>query len=319
MMVRLTQLAFVVALAVSGCIAPATAQSVPRGDGSNGKPQVTPAADCRLRINATPTAWIIRGYDPYETVPPEAIFSATFVNDGTAECRFTPIFELAQPPFGLSSGKGKPIGYALINLSDSQDATPRAGRSVRNSSEQRTIELAANERRTVTYRLVASPDEVNSSGTFTQDVILEARDQTMRTLGGARIVLGLEVLPSARIGLAGAYRISDGQAIVSLGELREGPAPVPLQLRVSSTGRYDLNVTSLNSGKLRLNGTEWTVPYSLTIGGNAVNLSGMDRLQGPSENGLIRAVLPIQFYIGDVSRKRAGTYSDLISISVTAR
>ncbi|KLE33953.1 hypothetical protein AAW00_06420 [Aurantiacibacter luteus] len=214
---------------------------------------------------------------------------------------------------------GRPIGYALINLSDSQDVTPRTGRTVRNSSEQRTLVLAANEQRTITYRLVASPDEVSGSGTFTQDVTLEAQDQAMRVLGGARIVLGLEVLPSARIGLAGAYRISDGQALVSLGELREGPAPVPLQLRVSSTGRYDLDVTSLNAGNLRLAGTEWTVPYSLTIGGSRVNLSGMDRVSGPVETGMYRAALPIQFYIGDVSRRRAGTYSDLISISVTAR
>ncbi|MXO92653.1 hypothetical protein GRI62_03405 [Erythrobacter arachoides] len=119
--------------------------------------------------------------------------------------------------------------------------------------------------------------------------------------------------------MAGAYRVSDGQAVVSLGELREGPAPVPLQLRVSSTGRYELDVTSLNAGNLRLSGTEWTVPYSLTIGGNRVNLSATDRVSGPAETGMNRTALPIQFYIGDVSRKRAGTYSDLISITVTAR
>lgn len=280
-----------------------------------------PAAStsCRVRMDTAPSAWIIRGYDPYETALPESTFNVTFTNDGGAECRFTPVFELDQPPFGLSSGQGRSIGYALINLSDAQDVTPRAGRSVRGTANQRPIVLAPNESRSVMYKLVASGDDVPNAGTFTEDVILEAQDTTFRVLGGARVVLGLEVLPSARIGLAGAYTMSDGHAVVSLGELREGPAAVPLQLRVSSTGQYDLDVTSLNGGNLRLGATEWTVPYTMRIGGNRVNLSAADRISGPKGEGLGRTALPIQFVIGEVSRRRAGTYSDVVSISVTAR
>ncbi|MBD3745599.1 hypothetical protein CPA46_07210 [Sphingopyxis terrae subsp. ummariensis] len=113
--------------------------------------------------------------------------------------------------------------------------------------------------------------------------------------------------------------MSDGHAVVDLGELRTGVAPVPLQLRVSSTGQYDLQVTSANSGKLRLGASDWTVPYSIAVGGTAVNLAGTSRLSGPTGNGYRRDSLPIQFIIGDVSDRRAGTYSDVISISVTAR
>jgi hypothetical protein len=287
-----------------------------------GQPAGTAAAmpsECRVRIDATPTAWIIRGYDPYETAPPESTFSVTFTNDGAAECRFVPAFTLDQPPFGLSSGSGKRVDYALLDLTDARDVTPRAGRSVRGNAGLRPITLGANESRTVMYKLVAAGDDVATSGTFTEDVILEAQDEGFRVFGGTRIVLGLEVLPSARIGLAGAYTITKGQAVVSLGGLREGPAPVPLQLRVSSTGRYDLDVISLNAGNLRLGATDWKIPYSMSIGGNEVNLSGADRISGPVGEGLTRAALPIHFVIGDVSRRQAGTYSDIISISVTAR
>lgn len=303
------------ALATAGLSMPATGQSGPAAAAPAGPAM----SDCRVRINATPTAWIIRGYDPYDAGQPESTFSATFVNDGSAECRFVPVFELDQPPFGLSTGTGKPIGYALINLADSQDVTPRSGRSLGKTTDQRQIVLEAGEQRTITYRLVAAGDDVSGAGMFTEDLVLEARDSRFRVIGGARVVVGLEVLPSARIGLAGAYRIADGQAVVSLGELREGPAPVPLQLRVSSTGRYDLDVTSLNGGNLRLGATEWKVPYAMTIGGQRVNLSGTDRVSGPVDSGMTRAALPIHFVIGDVSRKRSGTYSDLISVSVTAR
>jgi len=274
--------------------------------------------DCLVRVNATPTSWLIQGYDPLGGSTPEATFNVTFVNEGSGECRFVPLFQLDQPPFGLSKGTGKPIGYAMLNMTDTQDVTPRAGRTQRIPS-QRMLTLGAKASRTLLYKLVADPDDVKEAGTFTQDVTLEAQDGRFRSIGGARIVLGMAVLPSARIGLAGAYTMNDGHAVVDLGELRPGVAPVPLQLRVASTGFYDLSVTSANSGRLRLGSSEWYVPYSLAIGGNSVNLSGTRTVSGATNAGLRRDALPIQFLIGDTSDRRAGIYSDVISISVTAR
>ena len=275
--------------------------------------------ECAVRMDATPAAWMIRGYDPYGSGVPEGTFSVTFTNEGTAECRFVPMFVLDQPPFGLSSGAGKPVGYALLNLTDSQDVTPRPGRGNPSPGTHRSLVLGAGQSRTVLYKLVAAADDVSNAGTFTEDLTLEAQDASFRLSGGTHVVVGLEVLPSARIGLAGAYTMNNGHAVVSLGELREGPAQVPLQLRVSSTGRYDLDVTSINGGRLRLGASDWEIPYSMTIGGNEVDLSGTDTVSGPGSDGLTRSALPIYFLIGDVANKRAGTYSDLISISVSAR
>ena len=277
-----------------------------------------PGAECLIRANATPASWLIQGYDPFDGAIPEGTFGVTFVNEGTSECRFAPVFELVQPPFGLSKGTGKPIGYALLNLTDTQDVTPRAGRTQRNPS-QRMLTLGPNGSRSLLYKLVADPDDVHESGNFTQDVTIEAQDESFRSLGGTRIVLGINVLPSARIGLAGAYTMNDGHAVVDLGELRPGVAPVPLQLRVASTGSYDLTVTSANSGRLRLGSSDWYVPYSMAIGGNSVNLTGVRTISGNSDEGLRRAALPIHFVIGETSDRRAGVYSDVVSISVTAR
>src|SRR3546814_17000164 len=108
--------------------------------------------------------------------------------------------------------------------------------------------------------------------------------------------------------------MNDGHAVVDLGELRPGVAPVPLQLRVASTGSYDLNVTSANSGRLRLGSRDWYVPYSLAIGGNSVNLTGVRTISGATNGGLRRAALPIHFLIGDTSDRRAGGYRDVGSI-----
>lgn len=285
--------------------------------------QTSPAAtpgqtDCLVRMTAAPSTWMLRGYDPFDGETPQATFNVTFINDGGSECRFSPSFELTQQPFGLSKGTGKPVGYALLDMTNSQDVTPRAGRSLRTAS-QREIVLAPNASKTLLYKLVANPDDVRDAGVFTQDIRIEAQDRSLQPLGGTQIVLGLEVLPSARIGLAGSYSMSDGHAVVDLGELSPGVVPALLHLRVSSTGQYDLQVTSANAGKLRLGASDWTVPYSVAIGGNAVNLSGVDRMSGPTGSGYRRDSLPIQFTVGDVGDRRAGVYSDVISISVTAR
>lgn len=274
--------------------------------------------DCRVRINTAPSSWVIQGYDPFSGEIAEGTYSVTFVNDSAAQCSFTPKFQLQQPPFGLSKGSGRPVSYAILNLSEARDVTPRSGSTLR-APAGREIVLQPNESQSVLYKLVVDPGTVRDAGTFTQNVTIEAQDSQFRSFGGAQILLGLNVLPSARIGLAGAYTVTDGQALVNLGTLRQGVAPVPLQLRVSSTGSYDISVTSANSGRLRLGSSDWTVPYSIALGGNTVNLIGTQSVSGPAATGYRRDALPIQFIVGDVSNKRAGSYTDIVSISVTAR
>src|SRR3546814_16081127 len=83
-----------------------------------------PGAECLVRINATPQSWLIQGYDPFEGAVPAGPFGVTSVNEGTGECRFTPTFELRQPPFCLPTGRGTRNGYARPNLTDTNEAPP---------------------------------------------------------------------------------------------------------------------------------------------------------------------------------------------------
>lgn len=240
---------------------------------SNGNGAAPIQSECRIRATAAPASWIIEGYDPFGNSTPEATFSVTFTNDSDADCRFIPTWELAQPPFGLSKGTGKRIGYAILDLSESRDVTPRAGRS-QSRSGNREVALKPKESQSILYKLIADPDDVNTAGLFTQNATIEAQDRSFRSFGGAPVLLGLNVLPSARIGLAGAFQVRDGLALVDLGDLKPGVAPVPLQVRVSSTGRYDISVSSANSGRLRLGASEWSIPYSMSLGGKTLNLLG---------------------------------------------
>ena len=126
------------------------------------------------------------------------------------------------------------------------------------------------------------------------------------------------MLPSARIGLAGAYTFEDGQALVDLGELQAGPVPIPLNLRVKSTGQYTINVTSANDGVLILGNSNWTIPYQLIIDGNTLTMRGTERVLLQRGDGIRVDNLSMQFLIGDVTKRRAGRYTDTISISISA-
>src|SRR3546814_11806088 len=110
------------------------------------------------------------------------------------------------------------------------------------SSDLRMLTLGANGSRTLLYKLVADADDVKDSGIFTQDVTIEAQDSSFRSLGGTQLVLGINVLPSARIGLAGASTLNDGHAVVDLGALRPGVAQGPPRPRAASPGSSTLNV-----------------------------------------------------------------------------
>ena len=244
------------------------------------------ATQCRILVSPAPPSWEISGFDPFGDTIPDATFSVNFLNQSDLECEFLPNFELTQPPFGLSKGTGARITYAILDLNESQDVTPRAGRSQRRSG-LRPLTLGPRETRSVLYRLVIDPSQIRSAGTFSQELTLEAQDPEFRSLGGAPISIGLNVLPSARIGLAGAYTINDGQAVVDLGQLRPGPAPVPLNLRVNSTGKYDITVSSANSGLLRLGTSEWTIPYDMVIGDQAINLRGIQRIAQDNADAML--------------------------------
>ncbi len=274
-----------------------------------------PAA-CRLRIENGGSSWIIRGYDPFGNSPASGTFQITFVNEGDADCVFYPTFATDGEPFGLRGRDGRRVPYALVDLSGGVDSTPVAGRSRREPNRSRLV-VAPNSQQAVQYRFVVAEETIAGDGLYEQQIQIEAEDPEGRSINGRRIALGIDVLPSATLGLTGAYRVDNGRALVNLGELREGQVELPLQLRVQSTRPYRLTVQSMNSGRLQMQGTDWAIPYTISLGGQSVLLGGgSTELSGPNGQGLTRDSLPVHFQIGSVSDRRAGTYGDVISVSV---
>lgn len=286
--------------------------------------QVNPAPgagqvpQCQLYINVPAGSWIVDGFDPFAGTDPGASFDVLFVNTGDRECRFFPLFQLDQAPFGIQADSGPRVPYTLYDDLSNYDATPLGGRTLRRAVAQPVI-IAPHGQQAGRYTFHTQASSLPGDGLFTQRLILEAEDVNGTPIIDRQIVLGVRVLPSAVMTLAGAFTRVNGQADVDLGTLQTGIAPVPLQLQVRSTRAYQLSAESMNGGRLRLGTTGWYVPYDLIVNGQQKPASGGRVYESARNTGNHQEVLPLGFRIGSVEQHRAGIYSDLLTLTVAVQ
>lgn len=272
--------------------------------------------ECALRMETSPASWIIRGFDPFNPTAPSATFEILYRNEGDRACVFEPNFLLDGESFGLANGSADRLSYSLIDLTRDANVTPISGQSLQRGSRG---QIAIPPRSQSLYRFLFSvaPHAIVGDGLFAQNVVLEAWSPTDMVLGSRPLVLGLEIQPSARMGLAGAFQRSNGSALVDLGVLRDGPVALPLQLQVQSTRGYKLDFESENHGKLRLQGSDWTVDYALALDGHNIPLSQPFSYMAPRPRAVSER-LPLAFFVSGSADKRAGVYTDTLTVSVAA-
>jgi hypothetical protein len=276
-------------------------------------------ADCALRIESPTTNWHIQGYDPFASSAPIATFDATFVNDGGAACVFDPIFVVDQDVFGLSrSTDSKRVAYTLLDQFSGVSVTPTSGRTIAGAT-RRPVVVQPRSQQLVRYQFAVDEDALTGDGLYAQRLMLQAQQQGRGTILSTKsLSIGVNVLPSAVLGLSGQFTRVGGLATVDLGDLAQGPSAVPLQIRVSSTRAYRLQLSSRNSGQLILGETEWRVPYSVRLGETPLTLTSVATYDSTSAPTTTQA-MPLQFVIGDVAGRRAGTYKDVLTISIAPK
>lgn len=277
---------------------------------SQGRP-----AECHLRIEAPVSNWVIRGYDPFGSAPASDEFDLTFYNDGGAACRVRPSFDTDQQPFGLDQGTNPRLVYTLLNRTSNEDVTPRSGRTLASPARPLVV-VNPGGSQTLRFGLVVATDKLQSDGTFSQSLRLVAEDQDGGVAGSRQLTIGIDVRPAALIGLSGAFTRSEGRALVDLGTLQEGVAPVPLTLYIQSTRGFTVSFESQNNGKLKLAGTDWAIPYGIVVGDRTMVLGGAASYNSSLGTDRARRSVPFRFAIGNVQQKRAGTYSDVITVSI---
>lgn len=277
--------------------------------------------NCKVQIQSGPANWVIDGYDPFGTDAPQATYDVTFVNNGHSVCRFQPKFATDGSVLGLlENGRGTTrVPYTLLDMTNGVNMTPIAGRTP-DQANGPVIQIDAGQQQLIRYELKVDVTALPGDGRFTQHLFIVADEGAQRDITSKPIVVGIHVRPTALLGLSGAFRRINGQADVDLGELRQGIVALPLQLQVRSTRAYDLQFQSRNGGKLLLadNG-QWAVPYSLIVDDRKADIVSGTGFSSSPANSFRVDNLPIAFDIGSIDGMRAGTYSDLITVSVSVK
>lgn len=92
-------------------------------------------------------------------------------------------------------------------------------------------------------------------------------------------------------------------------------------LLVKYNAGYRVRLSSLNGGVMRHRTLESTVPYTITLNGSPVTLGGPSTpvtvSQGSGASPAAGLRLPGRVEIGSISGSRAGSYEDLITVSVS--
>ena len=272
---------------------------------------------CQLDVTASSLTWSINGYNPFSTSPLSATYTVLFHNTGESSCDFNVLVRTNDEVYGLAGAGGQSLPYTLVDSGDNLNVTPFTGVTPANARAH--LHLAAGGQQSLHYAFLVDLTQLPTDGDFEQHLLVSAEEGDGRVLGDQQIDLALNVLPSAVIGLRGAYSAAHGGAHIDLGKLTPGPATTMLQLYVQSTGGYRVDAQSANGGQLRLGGaSRWAIPYTLVIGGHPLNLSSAAYFDAPRLSAARQDLLPIGFVIGDTSDKRAGDYEDTITLSVTA-
>lgn len=272
--------------------------------------------ECILKMDTASSNWIVRGFDPFDQNLPTGTFEITFRNEGGRACVFQPVVVLDGESFGLTNSSAPKIAYTLLDVSRNVNLTPFSGQSPQRGSRGQ-ITISPRSQELFRFRLAIADDSIIGDGLFAQNVRFEAADPRDMIIGGRSLVLGLDILPSARMTLSGAFRRSGGQALVDLGVLEDGLILLPLQLQVQSTRGYKLDFESENRGKLRLAGTDWTVDYELGVDGETFSLTRPYSHMASRPSATLDR-LPLSFYVSGTAGKRAGVYSDTVIVSVSA-
>ena len=275
-----------------------------------------PATACDLNIEGAAQTWRI-GFDPFIQDLAFRQFDVALVNQGSTACVGVFATRLEAETYGLAqAGRAERVAYALVDERAGADITPRSGQSAHQTGAP-SIALAPGERALARFSATAAPARLLSAGVYAQtfDLVVETEDGL--PLAQRPVTLELDVASAAVMGLKGELVRRAGGAVIDLGELTEGRRDLAASVYVLSTEGYSVAISSANQGRLRLGATEWFVPYGLALGDHVIDLEGGDRLEVVSRDARSDDY-PLTISIGAVGGKRAGAYSDVITLTVAA-
>lgn len=255
-------------------------------------------------------------YDPFSATDVFDAFTIQVRNNSPVACSYGLVFHRNTLPATM----GGAVTYAVTNAS---------GTSVMSTTGQNAIapvwlpvmNVPAGATVTVTYYVAIARGQVVGPATRQDSINIwmygldPVGNLVLPRLHSDNVTVRYTTPTSISTNVAGG-----GQATtVDFGELTAG-AVRSVTLEARSNVNYQLRATSLNLGVMRLPAPfdSWSIPYAATLSGSALALGTVSgTVLGPSTpTPAAGRAHPLAVTIGSVSGKRAGTYTDEITISI---
>ncbi|MGB0087221.1 MAG: hypothetical protein WBP94_17840 [Rhodomicrobiaceae bacterium] len=267
-----------------------------------------PGWACSGRIAASPNP--VADYNPFDAVDNVKDYRVTVENSGAEACVFALGFTR------IDAGAGAAFAFAIKGvdgaaLTASAPSPPSSGRLVSRA-------LAPNETFDFTYAVAIPAGQMLAPGHYDQPFELSltgsagsAPPDGAPPLQTASLTLSCQVQDFLGINIAGGGTTTT----IDFGVLSTG-ASRRVILEARSNRKFSLAVSSMKGGALAMEAPydRWRIPYATSLNGAAV---AMPASLGPFQTTSIAGQsLEAVFTIGDVSNKRAGLYSDEISIEI---
>jgi hypothetical protein len=215
--------------------------------------------------------------------------------------------------FGSAALKRAGGGEMTYSIADEHDRSATIFDPGTNTAEPVPVSIPAGKSIEIQPRFVVPGGQQGRAGHYA--AILEAHfrqdGQVTDELGD--ISLAVDVMPSAEANFVGYGR----EATLDLGELKPGVSgSIGLQIRASAD--VDVEVSSDSRGDLLHTGGG-AIPYTMTVDGQAVDLSSADRRHLDLANSVRGKTVPVAVLVGAFERAPVGQYSDVVTFRISAR
>jgi hypothetical protein len=282
----------------------------------------TPAtsAECSARFGTVDgPAFTQRGYDIFAAEPLRGSAGIEVVNPGGGSCRV--IVTLSSERAGARRLRGGGEGLRYLIRRDA----PRPELVENLSSPARSGVLRAGlgpqERASFPLRLEVPEGQIVAAGAYAELVTATLYNApTLAVL--ARRELRVETVVTARADVSLSTRrtgfdLSRTYDVLDLGRLETGERGTAY-LRVRASSAFALALSSENGGRLVRDRGGDAIAYELRLDGQAIALGRTARevRSGPRPTPPDGVAFTVEVVVGDVARRRAGVYRDLLRVRV---
>lgn len=274
------------------------------------------AADCQGRIGPETAITGNTAYDPFSPTGVADEHGISIANTGAAACSFGLLFRTrtARPLLGET------LAYSLAAANTPPLLT--TARPAMAPLARLRSPLAPSETGALELQLAIPRGQFAAPGVYRDAVELElyALDASGRTAGPALQTAPLTIAYTVPRVLSINLRGGELATTLGFGALVKGQQRT-VEIQARGNMLYRLDVSSDHRGVMALTpkapGRDFSVPYTATLVGHPLNLAATASLRNlPPTRPESDASHPLTITIGEVQRKRAGRYEDVITIEI---